>query len=111
MTFNALNPWELYRILRSIEHKLDKLEIAMAVTQADIDALTTAVTAVKADIDSRLTDIETDTTNILAEIAALQGGNPNLDLSGLQAAVATLQTDQATLDTDVQKLGTIAPPA
>lgn len=48
----------------------------MATTQADLDALAAKVSA--------------DVTAINAEIAALQSANPALDLSGLQAAVASL---------------------
>jgi len=48
----------------------------MAVTQADLDALAASVSS--------------DVAAINAEIAALQQANPALDLSGLQAAVASL---------------------
>lgn len=50
----------------------------MAVTQADLDALAASVSS--------------DVAAINAEIAALQQANPALDLSGLQAAVASLDT-------------------
>ncbi|MCW2767555.1 MAG: hypothetical protein JWO11_3514 [Nocardioides sp.] len=48
----------------------------LSVTQADLDALATSIAA--------------DVSAIQAEIAALEAANPNLDLSGLQAAVASL---------------------
>lgn len=63
----------IHRHLLHIRIQLDRMELKMT-TQADIDALTTALTS--------------DDAAIAQEIAALQAANPNLDLSGLQAAVA-----------------------
>lgn len=59
---------------RFIEMNLERLDSEMAVTQADLDNLTTELTA--------------DDGAIQTEITALQAANPNLDLTGLKAAVA-----------------------
>lgn len=71
-----------------LEQKVDHF---MAVTQADLDALTSAINGVG-------TALASDVTNITAEIAALQSANPNLDLTGLQGAVSSLQATQASVD-------------
>lgn len=46
--------------------------------------------ATQADIDALAAKVSADVTAINAEIAALQAANPALDLTGLQAAVASL---------------------
>jgi hypothetical protein len=45
-----------------------------------------------------VTDLAAAATNIEAEIAALKTGNPAVDFSGLDAAVASLQGAQASVD-------------
>lgn len=63
---------------RFIEMTLERLDSEMAVTQADLDNLTTELTS--------------DEGAIQTEITALQAANPNLDLTGLTAAVAKAAT-------------------
>jgi hypothetical protein len=67
---------KLWDFVLEQEEQITSLGEKLSVTQADLDALATAVA--------------NDVTAIQAEIAALQAANPNLDLSGLQAAVASL---------------------
>jgi hypothetical protein len=67
---------ELWDFVLEQQETVSILGEKLSVTQADLDALTASISA--------------DVTAIQAEIAALQAANPNLDLSGLQAAVASL---------------------
>jgi hypothetical protein len=69
--------------------------ISTMATQADVDALTTAV-------DQVTTDLAAAKTNLQGEIDKLSSANPTLDITGLQTAVAPL-------DTAVQALGALTP--
>lgn len=70
-----LAPWTDHPAqLRELRCRLRSLEEQMAVTQADLDTLAAELVA--------------DTGAIQTEIQALKDANPNLDLSGLQNAVA-----------------------
>lgn len=75
-----------YQLLRAINEVNEKVDILMT-EQAAVDA---AAQEIQADVAKENTALAA----IQAEIAALQGANPALDLSGLQAAVG--QLDQAT---------------
>jgi hypothetical protein len=59
--------------------------------QEHLDADVAAVEAV-------VTDLAAATANIQAELDALKAGNPAVDFSGLDAAVASLQGAQAGVD-------------
>jgi len=63
---------------------LERLAQQMAATQADIDALTTR-------IDTSTTAITTAVAGIRADIDALKGTNPDLDLTALSAKVDALE--------------------
>lgn len=67
---------ELWDYVLEQSNQITILGEKLSVTQADLDALATSISA--------------DVSAIQAEIAALEAANPNLDLSGLQAAVASL---------------------
>lgn len=67
---------DLWEFVISQQETVSILGEKLSVTQADLDALAASIT--------------TDVDLIKAEIVALQNANPNLDLSGLQAAVASL---------------------
>ena len=69
--------------------------ITLMATQADVDAITSQVQTVAADLaDAR--------TKLQAEIDGLASANPSIDISGLQAAVAPL-------DSAAQALGSLTP--
>ena len=78
-------------------HRINERLSHMA-TQADIDALTAQLTERDATLTTALTGIQGDVDTLKAEIAALQTGNPALNVAGLQAAVASIagHVDQAT---------------
>jgi hypothetical protein len=82
-----------------------QLLAAIAILQASVDTLQLKADAImteQAGIDAAAAQIQADVTAegtaltaIEAEIAKLQAGNPALDLTGLQAAVAGLDTETA----------------
>lgn len=97
----------ILQAIRQLEQRLnEKLEQIM-VTQADIDALVTQVATSVTDLQSQSTAIGTDVAAIQAALA-----NPNnIDITALQAAVASLATNQASLDASVGTLNDVVPPA
>ena len=89
------NPAQLTQQLNRIETKVDTL----MTEQAGIDA---AAQEIQADVAKQNTALAA----IQAEIAALQAANPSLDLSGLNAAVAALDTATAAEQAVVPPSGT-----
>lgn len=77
--------------------EVDKLNERMdtMATQDDINRLTGEVNQVA-------TDLAASVATVQSELDALQAANPTLDLSGLETAVSTL-------DTQAQAVGTLAP--
>lgn len=73
----------LERAYWRLNMRVARLETLMAVTQADLDALSTKLGDLK-------NALAADDAALQQEIAALQAANPNLDLSGVQAAVDQL---------------------
>jgi septal ring factor EnvC (AmiA/AmiB activator) len=57
-----------------------------------INQLGEKIVATQADLDALAQRVSDDVTAINAEITALQQANPQLDLSGLQAAVSNLDS-------------------
>jgi prefoldin subunit 5 len=84
---------QILNALNTINRKLDVL-------MSQQDDITADVQAVQQAVD----DLGTAATAIEAEIAALKGANPALDLTGLDSAVASLKTA-------VSGVAAIAPPA
>lgn len=78
------------QILRTLE-EVREGQIKIMGTQDDINAAVTAIHGVT-------TDLQAAVANIATELATLEAGNPGVDTSGLQAAVAQLQAVQATVD-------------
>ena len=84
---------------------LARLLAAVSILQASVDTLQLKADALmteQAGIDAAAAQIQADVaaegtalTAIEAEIAKLQAGNPALDLTGLQSAVAALDTETA----------------
>ena len=77
-------------------------------TQADIDAAVVQINATMTDVQAQVTQLGTDVTAIQAAISALP---PSFDTSALNAAVASLATTQASLDTAVGTVTGLVPPA
>ena len=79
--------------LRLIEMKIDNLKEMAAMAQSDIDALTAQITQLGQ-------TLSTDVTNIQGELSALEqqvaNGQP-VDLSGIQAAVAGIAGNVASV--------------
>lgn len=75
---------DIHGVFRLLERVLDNQEQIMA-TQAEVDAVT-------AEIGLDVNGLVTSTQAIKDEIAAIQAANPAVDLSGLQAAVASLDS-------------------
>ena len=69
-----------------INQKLDVLMSQQDDITADVQAIAQAVT-----------DLGTAASAIEAEIATLKAGNPALDLTGLDSAVASLKTSVSTI--------------
>lgn len=72
--------------LTALKRRVRRLEKKVPLTQEQIDALRDKVAA----DDQRFLDFATTVT---AEIEALKAENPDLDLSGLEAAVEKLTSD------------------
>jgi outer membrane murein-binding lipoprotein Lpp len=81
---------EFWHAIEELNERIDQMA-----TQADVDALTTQVQQVAGDLANAQTKLQ-------SEIDQLAANNPSVDLSGLQAAVAPL-------DSAVQSLGAITP--
>lgn len=79
--------------------------------QSDIDALTAALSDTNAQLGTAVNDLAGDVTNIQAEIAALQAAQPQLDLSGLTAAVAAAQSTADAVAAGVAAAAALVPPA
>lgn len=77
----------------SLQKQIDDLnkKVGTMASQSDVDALTARLVA----LDTRTT---TAVAAITAEIAKLQSANPDLDLSGLTAAVGTLEGDVTSVE-------------
>lgn len=69
---------------------LAPIDARLAAIEKQVTTIGAVLVTVQADIDAIQANVQTAVTNIQAEITALQQANPNLDLSGLQGAVATL---------------------
>lgn len=76
--------------------------------QSNIDADVTALTAVATDIQAQVSQLGTDVTAIQAALAALP---PSVDTTALDAAVASLSSTQASLDSAVGSVTGLVPPA
>jgi hypothetical protein len=87
---------ELYNRVSTVEAHADRLErelfetnkrmeLLMAVTQADLDALAASL----GDLQTKLTSAD---AGLQAEIDSLQSANPALDLSGVQAKLNELSS-------------------
>lgn len=88
-------PWQRFVSHAELNAAIAHLERKIMASQADIDAITTQVQQVATDLDSAKTSLQTEIDNLAAN-------NPGVDLSGLQAAVAPL-------DSAVQTLGQLQP--
>jgi len=86
---------------------IDNQEKIMA-TQADIDAAVAQINATMTDVQAQVTQLGTDVTAIQAALSALP---PSVDTTALDAAVASLATTQASLDTAVGSVSGLVPPA
>jgi predicted nucleic acid-binding Zn-ribbon protein len=85
---------------RQLLAQLDTINKKLDVIMSQQDDLNTDVQA----IQQAVTDLGTAATSIEDEITALKNANPSLDLSGLDTAVASMQTA-------VSSVAAIAPPA
>ena len=85
-------PDQILAAITTVNRKLDVIMSQQDDITADVQAIGQAVT-----------DLGTATTSIEAEITALKGANPALDLTGLDAAVGSLKTA-------VSGVAAIAPP-
>lgn len=86
----------LERAYQRLLARTSRMERNMAVEQADLDALTGAVQDIDAQVTASVATLTADDSAIQQEIAALQAANPQLDLSGLQGAVAQAANDVQT---------------
>jgi hypothetical protein len=77
---------DIQRTVHAINTKAAQLMSQQDDIAADVQAITQAVT-----------DLGTAAAAIEAEIAALKNANPALDLTGLDAAVASLKTSVTTI--------------
>ena len=84
MLFGLVTNRDLQLQLNTISEKLD-------VIMSQQDEVNAAAQEIQADVAAENTALDA----IKAEIAALQGAQPSLDLTGLQAAVAQLDTATA----------------
>jgi chromosome segregation ATPase len=76
---------------RQLQQQLDRIETKVDLMSSQQDEINAEAQQIQADVAAEATAL----TAIKAEIAALQGANPALDLTGLQAAVAGLDTETA----------------
>lgn len=86
---------EIIRRFERLERRIQRLEEDELANQAEIDALTAALNQVAEDLAATQTTLQTEINN-------LANANPELDLSGLTAAVAPL-------DDSVKALAAIEP--
>lgn len=84
--------WELSAQVDRLSSREHHLEDTMA-TQADIDALTTQVQAIDTAVAAAVNTLTADDSAIAQALAAVAQQNPDLDLSGVQAAVAQAAAD------------------
>jgi hypothetical protein len=114
----ATGQWETERLIHEMEQQVlqridqletslnEKLEKIMA-TQADIDAMV-------AQLNTSVTDLQGQSAAIGEDVTAIQQAlaNPgNIDITALQAAVASLATNQSNLDASVGTLNDVVPAA
>lgn len=111
-------PWQILQRLEELEdnqrqlgHNQQRMQREISVAQSDIDALTAALSDTNAQLGTAVNDLAGDVTNIQAEIAALQAAQPQLDLSGLTAAVAAAQSTADAVAAGVAAAAALVPPA
>jgi cob(I)alamin adenosyltransferase len=83
--------------LHELHRKVDKI----MTVQADIDAATAALTVLTTDVANNVAQLQTDVTNIQAQLAALPG---TVDTSALDAAVSAAANTAANLDAAVAQV-------
>lgn len=76
-------PWPNYVTREELEKALADLRSEMADEQSQIDALTAQANQIGTDLDATQTELQN-------QINALAAANPQLDFSGLEAAMAPL---------------------
>lgn len=76
---------DIVRRIKALEQNQRMMGVTLMATQADIDALTTALTSEDSQLNTAVAAIQ-------AEITALQNNNPTIDVTALQAAVASMTT-------------------
>lgn len=96
---------------KALSRDVKKLEKMIMATQSDIDAVTAALVQEDSDLNAAVASLTAADTAIAAEIAALQAANPALDLSGLQAELASSQAASAAVAAAVSATAALVPPA
>jgi len=92
--------WEnrgLHRRVRALEERMELMDASGAATQAQVDADTAAIAKIGTDLSASVATIQT-------ELDSLHTGNPGIDLSKLEAALAPL-------DAQAKAVATLAPQA
>ena len=108
----ALNDlvWAVLRIERKLDDLQGKVTDIMT-QQDDLNADVQALTAALNDVTTQTGNVVNLTTQIQAEIAQLQAGNPALDLTALDALASQAAQVSSSLDSAVSSLGGLVPPA
>ena len=102
--------WAVLRIERKLDELQGKVDAIMT-QQDDLNADVQALTTALADVTTQTGNVVNLTTQIQAEIAALQAGNPALDLTALDSLAGQASQVSAALDSAVTSLGGLVPPA
>lgn len=91
-----------------INTRFDELKEILMATQAEIDAVTAQLADFQTQITGNVSALAADVTAIQAELANVPAG---VDISGLQAAAASLATNVGNLGTTVSSVTALVPAA
>lgn len=108
---DSYRPWQILQRLDALEANQRHLKREISVAQSDIDALTSALSDTNAELGTAVANLNGDVTNIQAEITALQQAQPELDLTGLTAAVQNAQATASAVADAVAAAAALVPPA
>jgi predicted nucleic acid-binding Zn-ribbon protein len=114
----GFRPWQILQRLEALEdnqrqlgHIQQRMQREISVAQSDIDALTAALSDSDAELGTAVGNLGTAVTAIQTEIAALEAAQPELDLTGLTAAVTAAQDQASAVSAAVATAAALVPPA
>jgi len=114
----GFRPWQILQRLEALEdnqrqlgHIQQRMQREISVAQSDIDALTAALSDSDAELGTAVGNLGTAVTAIQTEIAALEAAQPELDLTGLAAAVTAAQDQATAVSAAVASAAALVPPA